>query len=549
MADLAAALNPQIPLGTQVPQTQSLAINPIEMMGHLALMQNQLNQARLFQQTFAAKMQAGQIISQSPDLDTGVKNLMSNPSVMGFAPEIANVLRQFQLAGAQISGENLKQSQSAFHFAQQMLPMIVANPQSAGYVFDAARKMLPQGGANAAANEALNDLIMATTNGTNNPGMTPAQVNGKLQANATGIMASAGMPGESFNQVFGTNELPSTGAGLLPIVRASPGMGGGITQTGPVIPTYAAPTFHQFPGGAVAPIGAYGQPGGPPQPGGSLAAPQQGAQTGSGQVAAPATATLAGDGKPLFGSEGPPRIQFQGQGIGGPILTTGQIDAHQEALKDFNTTGLKQFQNAQITLGTLAEQRDELNQIAKGGGMLEPGAMAEARLNLAKTANMVYGLLGSDKLPFDVNKIGNAEALMKNTWLMGLSLTSQYLGQQREAANTLNRTAQAVPNIENTWMGGMLVNRLVEAISEHTLDQRAYQSRAMQANYGYMPGNTVDTFNVEHPMSGYISSAYTKYANDIKAGFHNGQISQSDAMKILKALPSPGPAAPVGGAP
>src|SRR5690242_20726141 len=121
-------LDPSISLQATVPQASgAAAYNPIETMGHLAVLQNQLNQARLFQQTFAAKMGLGQLIASSPDLDSAFNAVRGSP-LIGFAPEVANLIRQMQLAGVQIAGEQQKQVGTALESAQKYTAMAFNNP-------------------------------------------------------------------------------------------------------------------------------------------------------------------------------------------------------------------------------------------------------------------------------------------------------------------------------------------------------------------------------------------------------------------------------------
>lgn len=104
-------------------------LNPmaaIGLMSQLAQTQNAMNQNRQFQQQFQARQTAGSIIAASPDIDTAVKNIYSNPSVMGFAPEIPSQLKTYQ---TQIQQLQLLQQQTGVEALKG--PQVQAETQAA----------------------------------------------------------------------------------------------------------------------------------------------------------------------------------------------------------------------------------------------------------------------------------------------------------------------------------------------------------------------------------------------------------------------------------
>lgn len=91
-----AGIDASIPLGIHPAQIGGAPSDPVSTISKFAEIQNSLNQNKLFQQTFAARQRAGQIISASPDLDTAMQALYRDPQVAPFASNIANEYRQVQ---------------------------------------------------------------------------------------------------------------------------------------------------------------------------------------------------------------------------------------------------------------------------------------------------------------------------------------------------------------------------------------------------------------------------------------------------------------------
>ena len=118
-----------IPLAVSPPQGLGSG-GLLPTLGQFATIQNSLNQNRLFQQTFAAKQRAGQIIAGAPDLETGIKALYADPNVSPFAPEIVSNIRQGMLAQTQQAGALQQQGTDALTGFLKAAPGAIANPQA-----------------------------------------------------------------------------------------------------------------------------------------------------------------------------------------------------------------------------------------------------------------------------------------------------------------------------------------------------------------------------------------------------------------------------------
>ena len=121
------AVDPSVSLGLKFPDPASQP-NALDTVGKFATIQNNLNQNKLFQQTFAARQQAGHIMATAPDLETGLSNLYKDPQVAPFAGEMVGQIRQGMLAGVQYQGEVQKQATSGYDAVIQGLPAMLASP-------------------------------------------------------------------------------------------------------------------------------------------------------------------------------------------------------------------------------------------------------------------------------------------------------------------------------------------------------------------------------------------------------------------------------------
>lgn len=97
------------------PVTSAGATSPLQLVEGLSLVQNRMNQNALFQQQFAAKQRAGQILSSADpsDPEAGIRGLMADPQTAPFAGEIINNIRGAQHTLLQMQGERQTQAQSA----------------------------------------------------------------------------------------------------------------------------------------------------------------------------------------------------------------------------------------------------------------------------------------------------------------------------------------------------------------------------------------------------------------------------------------------------
>lgn len=122
-----APLDPSIPL-------HALGAQPgagINLLGDFADAQSKMTAAKTASQTYNARIKAGQILAQSPDLETGMTQLFADPEVAPFAGEITSGIRQGMLAQVQAQGAQQEQATNTWDAVRKVLPALAGSPDSA----------------------------------------------------------------------------------------------------------------------------------------------------------------------------------------------------------------------------------------------------------------------------------------------------------------------------------------------------------------------------------------------------------------------------------
>ena len=106
--------------------------NPLEMVGQVAGIQNQLNQARAFQQTFAARQRLGEIAAGGAAAgmseDDILHHAMGDPQVAGWGGDAVATLRQAALARQQLEGLKQEQSTSGLQVVLKSMGIAANDP-------------------------------------------------------------------------------------------------------------------------------------------------------------------------------------------------------------------------------------------------------------------------------------------------------------------------------------------------------------------------------------------------------------------------------------
>lgn len=210
-------VDPTISLGIQVPQppTAGGPGSPLGMLNTFSEIQARQNQNLNFQQTFAAKQRAGQIMSASPDLESGFGAMLKDPLVAPFAGGIINEVRQSQKTLLDIQGEQQTQASSGLAAVMKAIPGAMGDPSMLPALISSQMKTLSPA-AQARVGPAVDDLSRALMDGL--PSADALRADPRLGAAAAsmlqnrflGIATASGMSADSMRAISGTMA-PSVG--------------------------------------------------------------------------------------------------------------------------------------------------------------------------------------------------------------------------------------------------------------------------------------------------------------------------------------------------
>lgn len=477
------------------------------------IQQNQLlrNQALIFQQQFAAKQKMGQIMSQAPDIESGLAAAAKDPLAAPFAGEVMNSYREAALALQRLQGEQQTQSESGMQAVLKGIGAGMGDPSMLMPTIEAQLKTLSPT-ARARVQPAISGLVKALTEGLPED---KTQARAVFNQRLVGIGIGSGvMSGEAINGILGKPTSEDTGSGTLFGTQLPAQLGGGFQQApGSALVKGVAPSVSVSPaGGTTLDPGVKGGMEGSPGIGG----PANGLTTSTPAPAAPAASPLPPN--PVSGR--PPEISpddLRAPGVSpgrNSLPVSGELinQSGKDLLGEYAKEGANQFKAAQQGIGTISLMSNDFDALAKGGAnWQQPGTLGDLRNGFAKTANTIAQLTG-EKLPFDPQKTASWEDLTKNTGRLALMVTNQFLGGQREAASTIQGIAKTVPNIENTYMGAKLVMESLKSSMQRVIDERAFDNAwlADPKNGGNLTGADVK-FNQLYPAKDYAQHTLDKF--------------------------------------
>ena len=474
----------------------------LDTVAKFATIQNALNQNRLFQQTFAARQKAGQIIAGAPDLETGIKNMFADPDVAAFAGPIANDIRQQMDTQANVATKRQTLAQNAIDFAIR---------KTASALYDPALFATNLKSGLAAADPMtaphmqpfVDSFVRSVGYGLPaDPTTWTPQQKSKYQANLSGALLSAGFTDSSLKLIQGNvTTVPGMTAsgirGTQGVVQAPAFAGGGLTPTGQVIPEGmpASEASSTEPG----PLSSTLQPqvvtrgdvfrGAVPSLGGSM---QGGNLLVPGASATNPLATV-----PALASAG-----------AATAPAPGQAKAIEGAAQNYTEEGRKTYDAAVTGLGSVQYMDRAFDELSKNGGWEVPGTAVNARLGIAKGINtlaQVMGVAPAD-LPFDTSKVATWEDSNKETQRATLQLVNQMFGAQRESQLVVQGASKAIPGAENTPLGGKLVLKSLEQTMLREIDRRNFETNWFNAHSGNLIGAN-EAFNTQYKPQLYSQRA------------------------------------------
>lgn len=476
------------------------ALNPMGQMSDVLGVVQKMNEVKQFNQVFSARQKAGEILASAPDLETAVKTLAQDPLTATFAPEAGANAMATNRALLDYSGERGKQGREAFDNMIHKLPAVLQDPgqwnglekSSLELASPAIRPQLMK---------SFQNLRDAITHGVETDPETglPTEAGKKMMAqNLSGWITAAGA-GDTIPKILEQPGQIDVGNKIQPVTVA-PAQGGPAWLGGKAPGTVTPVTGNALTKGLAPQI-----------------APQNGVRVGEGTgnaqpaqtpqpVATATPSTPSFFGSPLFDekTEMKPPSALKYDVSGNPSGLEGNR-AH-ELMDAHSKEDLARFRSAQDTEAQLADVGHDIESLAKGGGFLSPGAGGEVRTQVAKFGKMVEDLTGT-KLGVDVDKIANAEDLMKATNRMTLDFLNSKLGNQREAAETIkNMTDKGMPGINNTLLGSRLMIGMIGALNQRTKDSYAWDDEWAGRNNGDLRG-AAKSFDTKYNSKLYINKA------------------------------------------
>lgn len=500
--------------------------NPFGVIEQYANAQNALNKNLEFQREYAAKQQAGEIIASSPDLPTAIKRMQQNPGVAGYIPQIINSYQTLEQLTAQTAGTQQANSQSAFVQLLKFVPSAMTDLSSWDTVMKTALQTVP-GQLRGQIEPMIPGLKAALLDD------LPKDKDAAVAAYArrwNALELGAGYNPAQIAQQTGEAENIATPQGQIPVVRQPGVLGGAVTPAAGVIANLPAPQFLGSPsGGFVQAGGMQGATGGV---GGSNALVRQ--ESGGG--VAPITPVGAAGGNALVPSTSQPqplrsivdtpvekltpaawnagaaaaaKLPPVRRGVTGiPVMS--QVDTEQanSMAHDFATKGTNEFNQAQQGLFYLQQMDNDLDSMAKNGGLLTPGFQNNARLKIATGLNTLAQAFGGKPL-IDPAKVAAGESSNKITATLAAGLVNSFFGSQHVAYGTLERGIESVPGIENSYLGGKLLTEGLRAVAKRAIAQHVFQ-QAWQQQRGTLAGSDL-AFNAQFPPSQLADQVLGKY--------------------------------------
>jgi hypothetical protein len=479
---------------------QNAQPDPLARLGAFANLQNSMNQNRLFQQQFAAKQRLGQIMAAAPDPESGFAAAMRDPVAGPFAGEAISQYRQGMLANQQLQNEQQGGAQSGMKAVLSALPAGMADPSTLGPAIDAQLKTLSPVARDRVA-PAIKSLVGSLTEGLPKD---PDQARTLFNQRLAGIGIGSGvLTPDNIKGIIGSPTQIDSGDATRTGITLPPQLGGGFRETGAPVTRGVAPSVALSAGGGSQnlPGIAGGQganplvPGGTPQP---TTAP-----------APPATPPVAGDATPLLAPDSAiPKPQLGTNNL--PVRDPAQQKSVEDQLKRFNDDQSSYDMSAQVA-SRLDAVKDNIQTLARGGGWMTPGAGGELRANLANAVNTASAIFKpGEPPPVDPNKIAAAQDTMKETANLGFGLLHQMFGGGREALGMYQGARAAVPGLDNSPLGGMLVADLLKSGTQWMQDQRNFKQDWLGRSGGDLT-KADSTFAAQHPPTEYVKQVMNSY--------------------------------------
>lgn len=420
--------------------------NPLAAVESVVGIQQGMNSLRQFQQTFAARQRAGEILASAKDPDTGVADLLKDPLVAGFAPELAQTAASTRQTILSAQGEAARQGFDAFHNTLANLPQVV--PGLAKGDFNGWDTMV-KNGLNLASPAARPGLISSFNNMkawlthdlSSDPKEAESQINQRITAGLTAVAPDA------INKLFTT---PTTAdMGNKKVFGGVAGPGNALDlPTGTFVPSGGVPTNELSFGASPAVVtGPYGK---------------GGAQT---------TKVLKDNSSPIPTPENPNGAGSLPKGVGAGF--TGPSQEQTAANTAAGTAGGNISEEMIARQESLPNELKRLDIMSNTLTKFQAGGGADFRTELGKALQGLKNAGIAEITDEDVNKIANSS--LPDTQLFSSEVKPLVIGALKQAAQGTGRVMRSE------------VDAFLEMMNE-TTDPNALMGLLNQARYALQVG-------------------------------------------------------------
>lgn len=249
-ADLTRSTAPLVS-GSTLPPASATGSNPLGMIGDFASVQAQMNQNKLFAQTYKARQKAGQIMASAPNIDAGIQGMLADPDVAPFAGETISAMRQAQQTLVATQGEQQTQAQSGLAALLKSMPAVMADPSTWNGVVNSNLATLSPS-AKAAVVPAISSIKSALLDDLPSD---QKQAQSLFNQRLAGMMLGAGITPDQIQGIVGKPTSVNAGGRTVFGTQAPAQQGGGFNPSGQSVVNSLAPqtvTGPYGPGGATA---------------------------------------------------------------------------------------------------------------------------------------------------------------------------------------------------------------------------------------------------------------------------------------------------------
>lgn len=404
--------DPTIALQVQTPQPAAFggfASNPLAAINMLSEIQLRANQNQLFQQQIQSRAKAGQIMAASPDVESGLQNILKDPQASIYAADYIASLRSAQKTLLEMQGLQQTQSTTGLEATTKALAGAYNDPSMLpALITSQLRTLSPV--ARDRVTPAVTDLTTSLLNGLD---MSSPQGIAQYRSRLLGLMTGSGFNADIIRGMAGT---------VAPSVSYQPTGPGGELQP------------------QVAGTGFFGQPATA-----SVVGPQGGGMLGTGGTAA--------------SPSGAPGGMNSGNALGAVPVGPSNIsrtyqDERGKAMSEYQQSLDNDVKGGYMIMQTINEANDAKLNFKPGGGAAVYQKIAEFAQALGADQNLVDKIGNGDlsaSQEFNKLMVNSVLAQIKAQLPVGSKLNQQEFKIFEDRNPNINTDPRAIEKIFQFW--------------------------------------------------------------------------------------------------